>query len=130
MELEVLRVSSYYDIIRLKKGEHSMGTNAKIKLMNGDKYISSTYYNMDGYVENFAPELIVALNTITPKEILKNRLLFQFLSNDYTDDDMLNYLCEVDISKDDYKIKVFNFDKEKIFEGDLQEFSLSYDTIM
>jgi hypothetical protein len=107
-----------------------MGTNAKIKLMNGDKYISSTYYNMNGYVENFAPELIVALNTTTPKEILKNRLLFQFLSNDYTDDDMLNYLCEVDISKDDYKIKVFNFDKEKIFEGDLQEFSLSYDTIM
>jgi len=48
------------------------------------------------------------------KEILKNRLLFQFLSNDYTDDDMLNYLCEVDISKDDYKIKVFNFDKADI----------------
>ena len=44
--------------------------------------------------------------------------------------DRLNYLCEVDISKDDYKIKVFNFDKEKIFEGDLQEFSLSYDTII
>jgi hypothetical protein len=44
--------------------------------------------------------------------------------------DMLNYLCEVDISKDDYKIKVFNFDKEKIFKGDLQEFSLGYDTII
>jgi hypothetical protein len=28
-----------------------METNAKIKLMNGDRYISSTYYNMNGYVE-------------------------------------------------------------------------------
>ena len=106
-----------------------MGTSAKVKLMNGDKYISSTYYNMDGYLENFAPELIVALNTTTPKEILKNRLLFQFLSNDYTDDDMLNCLCEVDISQEEYKIKVFDYDKKKIFEGNLQEFSLNYDTI-
>ena len=106
-----------------------MGTHAKVKLMNGDKYISSTYYNMDSYLENFTPKLIVALNNTTPKKILKNKLLFQFLSNDYTDDDMLNCLCEVDISQEVYKIKVFNYDKEKIFEGDLEEFSLNYDNI-
>jgi hypothetical protein len=27
------------------------------------------------------------------------------------------------------KIKVFNYNKEKIFEGNLQEFSLNYNTI-
>jgi hypothetical protein len=106
-----------------------MGTRSKIRLVNGDEYIDSKYYSIDGHVENFAPALIVALNNTTPKEILKNRLLFKLMSDDYTDDDMLSYLCEVDIAQDNYNIKIFNYEKELIFDGDLDKFSSLYDRI-
>ncbi|RKZ50954.1 MAG: hypothetical protein DRR16_12470 [Candidatus Parabeggiatoa sp. nov. 3] len=106
-----------------------MGTRAKIRIENGDKYLCSKYFNMDGHVENWAPILIAALNQTTPSAILKNRQLLKFMFDDYERDDYLDYLCEVDISDDDYKITIYGYEKKLLFEGTLDEFSEKYDEI-
>ena len=84
---------------------------------------------MDGHVENWAPMLITALNQTTPRTILKNRQLLKFMFDDYERDDYLDYLCEVDISEDDYKITIYGYEKKLLFEGTLDEFSEKYDEI-
>ena len=106
-----------------------MGTRAKIRITNGNQYLCSKYFNMDGHVENWAPILITALNQTTPSAILKNRQLLKFMFDDYERDDYLSYLCEVDISDDDYKITIYGYEKKLIFEGTLDEFSEKYDKI-
>ena len=84
---------------------------------------------MDGHVENWTPTLITALNQTTPKDILKNRQLLKFMCDDYENDDMLSYLCEVDISDDDYIITIYGYQKKLLFKGALDEFSAQYDEI-
>ena len=106
-----------------------MGTRAKIRIENKGKYLCSKYFNMDGHVENWAPMLITALNQTTPRTILKNRQLLKFMFDDYERDDYLDYLCEVDISEDDYKITIYGYQKKLLFEGTLDEFSEKYDEI-
>ena len=106
-----------------------MGTRAKIRIESGDKYLCSKYYNMDGHVENWAPILITALNQTTPNAILKNRQLLKFMFDDYERDEFLDYLCIVDISDDEYKIRIYGYKKKLIFEGTLDEFSEKYDEI-
>ncbi len=106
-----------------------MGTRAKIRIEANGKHVCSKYFNMDGHVENWAPILITALQQTTPKTILKNRQLFKFMCEDYGGDEYLSYLCEVDISDDDYKIKIYGYEKELLFEGTLEEFSEQYDEI-
>ena len=69
------------------------------------------------------------LNQTTPRTILKNRQLLKFMFDDYERDDYLDYLCEVDISEDDYKITIYGYEKKLLFEGTLDEFSEKYDEI-
>jgi hypothetical protein len=108
-----------------------MGTRTKIRIENKDSYLCSKYFNMDGHVENWAPMLITALNQTTPKDILKNRQLLKFMFDDYDyeSDDHLDYLCEIDISDDDYKITIYGYGKKLLFEGTLDEFAKNYDEI-
>ena len=106
-----------------------MGTRAKIRIESKGKCLCSKYFNMDGHVENWAPMLITALNQTTPKDILKNRQLLKFMFDDYESDDYLDYICEIDISDDDYKIKIYGYEKKLLFEGTLDEFSEKYDEI-
>jgi len=106
-----------------------MGTRTSIRIENNEKYICSKYINMDGHVKNWAPILITALNQTSPKEILKNRQLLKFMCDDYFGaDDMLSYLCIVDISNNKYKITIKGYDK-LLFEGTLEDFSEKYDEI-
>ena len=84
---------------------------------------------MDGHVENWAPILITALRQTTPETILKNRQLFKFMVDDYERDEYLDYLCEVDISEDNYKINLYGYNRKLLFEGTLDEFSEHYDEI-
>ena len=106
-----------------------MGTRAKIRIETKGKYVCATYFNMDGHVENWAPILITALRQTTPETILKNRQLFRFMCDDYESDEGLSYLCEVDVSEEDYKIAVYGYNKKLLFEGTLDEFSENYDEI-
>ncbi len=106
-----------------------MGTRAKIRIEAKGTYLCSKYINMDGHVENWAPMLITALNNTTPKTILKSRQLLKFMFDDFERDDVLSYLCEVDISDDEYKIKIYGYEKKLLFEGSLDEFSEKYDEI-
>ena len=106
-----------------------MGTRTKIKIVNKDTYICSKYFNMDGHVRNWAPELIISLNQTSPKDILKNRQLFKFMFDDYESDEFLDYLCIVDIFDNEYNIKIYRFGKEVLFEGNLDQFSEQYDEI-
>ncbi len=106
-----------------------MGTRAKIRIEANGRYLSSKYIHMDGHIENWAPMLITALNQTTPENILKNRQLLKFMFEDHTDDDFLSYLCVVDVSNKDYKIKIYGFGKELLFEGTLDEFADKYDEI-
>ncbi len=104
-----------------------MGTTAKIRIKNKGKCLCSTYFNMDGHVENWATMLIAALNQTSPGDILKNRQLLKFMFDDYESDEYLNYLCEVDISDNDYRVTLYGYDKTLLFEGTLDEFSAKYD---
>ncbi len=106
-----------------------MGTRAKIRIESNGSYLCSKYYNMDGHVENWAPMLITALYQTNPKAILQNRQLLKFMFDDYERDDFLNYLCEVDLIDDGYKITIYGFKKKLLFEGTLEEFADQYDEI-
>jgi len=106
-----------------------MGTRAKIRITNGAQSLCSKFFNMDGHLDNWAPILITALNQTTPNAILKNRQLLKFMFDDYESDDYLSYLCEVDISGDNYQITIYGYEKKLIFEGTLGEFSEKYDEI-
>ncbi len=94
-----------------------MGTRAKIRIETKGKHLCSKYFNMDGHVQNWAPEFIIALNQTSPGDILKNRQLLKFMFDDYERDDYLDYLCKVDISDDDYKITIYGYEEELLFEG-------------
>jgi hypothetical protein len=106
-----------------------MGTRAKIRIETKNKYLCSKYFNMDGHVENWAPELIIALKQTSPGDILQNRQLLKFMFDDYERDDYLDYLCKIDISDDDYKITIHGYEKKLLFEGTLDEFAERYDEI-
>ncbi len=105
-----------------------MGTRANIRIEYKGSTICAKYINIDGHIENWAPKLIVALNQTTPDSILKNKQLLKFIFSDYFGDDNLDYVCDVDISDDCYKITIHRF-KKLIFEGTLEEFSAKYDDI-
>ena len=106
-----------------------MGTRAKVRLETKDEHVCSTYFHMDGHVKNWAPELISALSRTTPDNILKNRQLLKFMSNDYERDEWMDYLCIVDISDEHYKITIYGYGKKMLFEGSLDEFAEKYDQI-
>ncbi len=106
-----------------------MGTRAKIRIEANGKPLCSKYFNMDGHVENWAPMLITALNQTTPRAILENRQLLRFMFDDYERDDLLSYLCEIDISDGNYKMTIHGYDGKLLFEGTLDEFSKKYDEI-
>jgi len=106
-----------------------MGTRAKIRIETQGKYVCSKYFNMDGHVENWAPILITALRQTTPETILKNRQLFKFMFEDYERDEYLDYLCEVEISEENYTVTIYGYNKKLLFEGTLDEFSEQYDEI-
>ena len=106
-----------------------MGARAKIRIETKGKYVCAKYFNMDGHVENWAPILITALRQTTPETILKNRQLFKFMVDDYERDEYLDYLCEVDISEDNYKINLYGYNRKLLFEGTLDDFSEHYDEI-
>lgn len=85
---------------------------------------------MDGHVANWAPILITALNQTSPKEILKNRQLLKFMcDNYYGSDNMLSYLCIVNISDNQYKVTISGYNSKLLFEGTLDEFAEKYDEI-
>ena len=44
-------------------------------------------------------------------------------------DSFLDYLCEFDISNYEYKVTIYGFQKELLFEGTLEEFANKYDDI-
>jgi hypothetical protein len=69
------------------------------------------------------------LNQTTPRAILESSQLLKFIFDDYESDDILNYLCEVDVSDDDYKITIRGYGGKLLFEGTLAEFSKKYDEI-
>ena len=93
------------------------------------EYLCSKYIRMDGHVSNWAPKLIKALNKTNPKSILKNRQLLEFMIDNYAENDHFSYVCKVDISNDAYKIMIYDYEDEVIFEGGLNEFSNKYDKI-
>ncbi len=106
-----------------------MGTRAKIRIETKGRYVCAKYFNMDGHVENWAPILITALRQTTLETILKNRQLFKFMCDDYERNEYLDYLCEVDVSEEHYKVTVYGYNKKLLFEGTLDEFSEHYDEI-
>lgn len=105
-----------------------MGTRTRIKIVHDERVITSTYYNMDGHIKNWSSKLVVALQQTTPKNIIENSSLFQFMNNDNyaVGDDMLSYLCLVELLEDNYNIKVYAFDKTLEFDGGLDAFSRKY----
>jgi hypothetical protein len=106
-----------------------MGTRAEIRIEAKGKYLCSKYFNMDGHVENWAPVLITALNQTTPRAILQSRQLLRFIFDDYERDDHSDYLCKVDVLDDSYKIKIYEYGEELLFEGTLDEFAQRYDEL-
>jgi hypothetical protein len=50
--------------------------------------------------------------------------------NDPVSDDLISYLCKVDISNDNYEITIYGFENRLIFKGGLDEFSDKYDEII
>ena len=106
-----------------------MSTRSRIKFIHGEKEIGAAYIPMDGHVENFAPELIAALKATTVKDILKNKQLIMIIGElglCGERDDFLDYLCEVDLSEDEYAIRLYEFKKELQFSGTLDEFAEQY----
>lgn len=106
-----------------------MATRAKIRITTENSDLCSTYFNMDGHVENWAPTLITALNQTSPENIMKNRQLLKFMFyEEPINDKYLDFLCEVNISGGDYKVTLYNYGK-LIFSGTLDEFSAKYDEL-
>ncbi len=106
-----------------------MGTRTRIIIESEGEYLCSKYIRMDGHIYNWAPKLITALNKTNTKSILKNRQLLEFMIDNYVVSDNFSYVCKVDISNDDYKIVIYDYKDEVIFEGGLNEFSDKYDKI-
>ena len=103
-----------------------MGTRTKIKVTYNDKELITKYYPMDGHVENWATQLTTLLKGIEPKSILKLKLFLNFFTEHtrYIEEDLLSYVCEIQILKEanEYNIILKEFQGEVIFEGDLDEF--------
>jgi len=109
-----------------------MSTRSRIKLMHHGKALGAIYYFMDGHIWNFAPELLKALRETTPQSILANSLLINLMGSyaleaDGERDENLDFLCEVDLSFEDYVIRLHEWHKGIVFEGNLAEFSEKYD---
>ena len=106
-----------------------MSTSSRIKFMNGKEILGAAYFSIDGHVSGFAPKLIAALKATTPQDILKNKKFIQLIGEDGLhgeDDDFLDYLCEVDISQDDYVIKLYEYKNILDFQGSLEKFAEKY----
>lgn len=104
-----------------------MGTSAKVKILNNNRLIGCLNLSMDGYVGNWAAELVRALRKTTPQKIKKSRHLFQFLSGfEEFPDRHINYLCIVDISDKTYHLTLHSPLKRPEFEGNLDAFAKKY----
>ena len=109
-----------------------MSTRTRIKFIHEGKAIGAAYIPMDGHIENFAPELISALKATTVKDILKNKQLIKIIGELGLwgeRDEFLDYLCEVDLSEDEYQIRLYGFEKKLEFGGTLNEFAEQYGEI-
>ena len=102
-----------------------MGTRANIEITYKDKLIISKYLSMDGHIQNWAPNLINALNTISTKELLKCSHLLTFMGEDCYFDSGNDWSCEVEIKEDKYGITIKSFDKI-VFTGSLDKFASDY----
>jgi|GEM_PF-2200557 len=108
-----------------------MSTRSRIKLMHQGVALGAIYYSHDGHVWNFAPELIEALQATTPRSLLANKAMLKLmglyaLDADGERDMHLDYLCEVDLSQEDYMIRLSEWGKGLVFEGNLTAFSQQY----
>jgi hypothetical protein len=99
--------------------------------MNGTEELGAIYFSIDGHVWRFAPELIAVLKATTPQDILKNKRLIQLIGKnglyDGAEDSFLDHLCEVDVSQDNYVIKLYEYKKQLEFCGSLEEFAEKYE---
>jgi len=102
-----------------------MGTRANIEITYKDKVITSKYLSMDGHLQNWAPDLINALKTISAKELIKCSQLLTFMSEDCYIDSGNDWNCEVIIIDDTYEIIIKNFDRI-VFTGSLEKFASEY----
>lgn len=106
-----------------------MSTSSRIKFINGKEILGAAYFSIDGHVWRFAPKLVAALKATTPQDILKNQKLIELIGEGGLygeDDDYLDYLCEVDISQDNYVIKLYEYKNILDFQGSLDEFAEKY----
>jgi hypothetical protein len=106
-----------------------MSTRSRIKFIHEEKEIAAAYIPMDGHIENFAPGLIAALKATTVKDILKNKQLIMIIGESGLwgeRDEFLDYFCEVDLSENEYAIRLYGFEKELQFSGTLDEFAEQY----
>ena len=104
-----------------------MGTKAKVKIMDNNRLIGCLNLSMDGYVGNWAAELVKALRKTTPQKIRKSRHLFQFLSGfEEFPDRYMDYICIVDISNNVYRLWLYTSLEKPDFEGDLDAFAKKY----
>jgi len=108
-----------------------MGTSTRIKLVHEGRVIAAEYWQMDGHVSNFAPKLILALQTIDQTDIVKVKPLLSFFAmsglHEGGDDKWMDYLCEVDIGVENYAITVHGYGGKLLFQGSLEEFAQQYD---
>lgn len=102
-----------------------MGTRANIEITYKDKVITSKYLSMDGHLQNWAPNLINALNTISTKELIKCSQLLTFMSEDCYCNNGNDWSCEVKIIDDKYEIMIKSFDRI-VFTGSLEKFASEY----
>lgn len=106
-----------------------MGTRSKIKLIDQGNTLVAVYYPMDGHVWSFGPTMIKALKATTPKKILENRALLEWIGDMSVDgpEEYLSYLCEIHLTEEDYLIRLYGYQKKLLFEGDLDKFSEQYE---
>ena len=92
-----------------------MGTRANIEITYKNKLIISKYLSMDGHLQNWAPNLISALNTITIKELLKCSPLLTFMGEDCYFDSGNDWNCEVKIIENTWIYDKWNFEDKNKF---------------
>ena len=107
-----------------------MSTRSRIKLLHDDQVIGGIYYSIDGHIRRFAPTLIAALGETSPQNLLENKKLLSWMGElalyDGVVDKDLDYLCEVEISRKDYLVRLYKWGGELLFEGTLTEFAEQY----
>ncbi len=103
-----------------------MGTRAKIKVKVNGHYLCVQYFHMDGHVGNWASGLITALKQTDSAILLKSKPLLTFMLDDDESDEYLDYRCEVDFTNNHCTIMIYDYKKNVIFAGTLDEFSEKY----